>query len=155
MAQRFNLNVNGQLHAIEVDDPDMPLLYALRDELGLSNPHFGCGLGQCGACTVHINGEAVRSCVTSVSSVKDAQVTTIAGLGTPENPHPLQTAWIAEDAMQCGYCMNGWIMTAAALLREKPHPSDAEIREGLAGLKCRCGTHVAIMRAVKRAAQAA
>ena len=155
MAQRFSLNVNGQLHAIEIDDPDMPLLYALRDELGLSNPHFGCGLGQCGACTVHINGEAVRSCVTSVSSVKDAQVTTIAGPGTPENPHPLQTAWIAEDAMQCSYCMNGWIMTAAALLREKPHPSDAEIREGPAGLKCRCGTHVAIMRAVKRAAQAA
>jgi nicotinate dehydrogenase subunit A len=155
MAQRFNLNVNGQLHAIEIDDPDMPLLYALRDELGLSNPHFGCGLGQCGACTVHINGEAVRSCITAVSSVGDAQVTTIAGLGTPEKPHPLQVAWIAEEASQCGYCVNGWIMTAAALLKKNPHPSDAEIRAGLSGLKCRCGTHIAILRAVKRAAQAA
>jgi nicotinate dehydrogenase subunit A len=155
MAQRIILNVNGQAHAIDVDDPDMPLLYALRDDLGLTNPHFGCGLGQCGACTVHVNGEAVRSCTTSVSSIKDGQVTTLTGLGSPEKPHPLQLAWIAEDAMQCGYCMNGWIMTAAALLKRNPRPSDAEIREGLAGLKCRCGTHVAIMRAIKRAIQAA
>jgi nicotinate dehydrogenase subunit A len=155
MAERFTLKVNGQSHQIEVDDPSMPLLYALRDELGLSNPHFGCGLGQCGACTVHINGEAVRSCVTPISSVKDASVTTLAGLGTPEKPHPLQAAWIAEEASQCGYCINGWIMTAAAFLKKNPKPSDAEIREGLSGLKCRCGTHLAILRAVKRASQAA
>ncbi|HEY7299347.1 MAG TPA: (2Fe-2S)-binding protein [Xanthobacteraceae bacterium] len=155
MTEHFTLEVDGRLHQIEVDDPDMPLLYALRDEIGLNNPHFGCGLGQCGACTVHIDGEPARSCTTALSSVRNARITTIAGLGTPENPHPLQAAWIAEDAMQCGYCMNGWIMTAAALLRKNPHPSDAEIRESFSGLKCRCGTHVAIMRAVKRAAQAA
>ena len=155
MAERFTLTVNGQQHAVEVDDPAMPLLYALRDELGLSNPHFGCGLGQCGACTVHSNGEAVRSCVTPISQVKDAPITTLAGLGTPDKPHPLQAAWIAEEASQCGYCINGWIMTAAALLKKNPKPSDAEIREGLSGLKCRCGTHLAILRAVKRASQAA
>ena len=155
MAERFTLNVNGQPHQVEVDDPQMPLLYALRDELGLSNPHFGCGLGQCGACTVHINGEAVRSCVTAVASVGDKPVTTLAGLGTPDKPHALQAAWIAEEASQCGYCMNGWIMTAAALLKKTPKPSDEQIREGLSGLKCRCGTHLAILRAVKRAAQAA
>jgi nicotinate dehydrogenase subunit A len=154
MAERLTLTVNGQAHAIEVDDPGMPLLYALRDELGLSNPHFGCGLGQCGACTVHINGEAVRSCVTPLASVK-GEVTTLAGLGTPEKPHPIQAAWVAEEASQCGYCINGWIMTAAALLKKNPHPTDAEIREGLTGLKCRCGTHIAILRAVKRASQAA
>ena len=155
MAERFTLNVNGQPHQVEVDDPQMPLLYALRDELGLSNPHFGCGLGQCGACTVHVNGEAVRSCITPVASVGDKQVTTLAGLGTPEKPHPLQAAWVAEEASQCGYCINGWIMTAAALLKKNPKPSDAQIREGLSGLKCRCGTHIAILRAVKRASQAA
>jgi aerobic-type carbon monoxide dehydrogenase small subunit (CoxS/CutS family) len=155
MAEQFSLMVNGTAHAVVIDDPDMPLLYALRDELGLNNPRFGCGLGQCGACTVHVDGVATRSCITPVSALKDAQVTTLAGLGTPEKPHPLQTAWIAEEASQCGYCMNGWIMTAAALLKKNPHPTDAEIREGLAGLKCRCGTHVAIIRAVKRAAQAA
>jgi aerobic-type carbon monoxide dehydrogenase small subunit (CoxS/CutS family) len=155
MAEQFSLMVNGTAHVVAIDDPDMPLLYALRDELGLNNPRFGCGLGQCGACTVHVDGVATRSCITPVSALKDAQVTTLAGLGTPEKPHPLQTAWIAEEASQCGYCMNGWIMTAAALLKKNPHPTDAEIREGLAGLKCRCGTHVAIIRAVKRAAQAA
>ena len=155
MAERFTLNVNGQPHQVEVDDPQMPLLYALRDELGLTNPHFGCGLGQCGACTVHVEGEAVRSCVTPVASVGAKQVTTLAGLGTPDKPHPLQAAWVAEEASQCGYCINGWIMTAAALLKKNPKPSDAQIREGLSGLKCRCGTHLAILRAVKRASQAA
>ncbi len=154
MAERIRLEVNGKSHTIEVDDPDMPLLYALRDDLGLSNPRFGCGLAQCGSCTVHVNGEAVRSCVTPVASVKDAKITTLAGLGTPEHPHPLQTAYVAEQVPQCGYCINGWIMTAATLLRKNPHPSDAEIRAGLSGLKCRCGTHLAILRAVKRAAQA-
>ena len=155
MADRISLMVNGTAHVVEVDDPAMPLLYALRDELGLSNPHFGCGLGQCGACTVHINGEAVRSCVTPIAQVKDAPITTLAGLGTPDKPHPLQAAWIAEEASQCGYCINGWIMTAAALLKKTPKPTDAQIREGLSGLKCRCGTHLAILRAVKRASQAA
>jgi aerobic-type carbon monoxide dehydrogenase small subunit (CoxS/CutS family) len=154
MAERIRLVVNGKPHSITVDDPDMPLLYALRDELGLTNPHFGCGLAQCGACTVHVNGEAVRSCVTALSSVKGAKITTLAGLGTPEHPHPLQAAYVAEQVPQCGYCINGWIMTAAALLAKNPHPSDAQIRDGLSGLKCRCGTHLAILRAVTRAAQA-
>ena len=155
MTERMVLHVNGASHAVEVDDPDMPLLYALRGDLGLNNPHFGCGLAQCGACTVHVNGAATRSCATPVSTVADAEITTLAGLGTPEHPHPLQQAYIDEQVPQCGYCINGWIMTAAALLKEKPHPTDAEVREGLSGLKCRCGTHLAILRAVKRAASAA
>jgi nicotinate dehydrogenase subunit A len=133
----------------------MPLLYALRDELGMSNPHFGCGLAQCGACTVHVNGQATRSCVTPLSAVKDAKITTLAGLGTPEHPHPLQAAYVEEQVPQCGYCINGWIMTAAALLKDTPHPTDEQIRKGLSGLKCRCGTHMAIIRAVKRAASMA
>ena len=155
MTTQFRLVVDGKAHTITVDDPNMPLLYALRDELGLDNPHFGCGLAQCGACTVHVNGEAIRSCVTPLSTVKDAKITTLAGLGTPEHPHPLQKAYVEEQVPQCGYCINGWIMTAAALLKSNPHPSDQQIRDGLAGLKCRCGTHMAILRAVKRAAQMA
>jgi len=154
MAAAFRLVVDGKAHTITVDDPHMPLLYALRDELGLSNPHFGCGLAQCGACTVHVDGQAVRSCVTPLSTVKGAKITTLAGLGTPEHPHPLQKAYVEEQVPQCGYCINGWIMTAAALLKATPHPTDQQIRDGLAGLKCRCGTHMAIIRAVKRAAQA-
>jgi aerobic-type carbon monoxide dehydrogenase small subunit (CoxS/CutS family) len=154
MAQRIRLEVDGKSHTIAVDDPDMPLLYALRDELGLHNPRFGCGLAQCGACTVHVDGAAVRSCVTSVSSVEGKAVTTLAGLGTPEHPHPIQAAYVAEQVPQCGYCINGWIMTAAALLKQNPHPTDDQIKTGLQGLKCRCGTHLAILRAVKRAAQA-
>ena len=153
MAQKFTLNVNGIDHTVDAD-PDMPLLYALRNDIGLNNPHFGCGLAQCGACTVQLDGQAIRSCVTPVSAVGDGKVVTLAGLGTPEKPHPLQTAYIEEQVPQCGYCINGWIMTAAALLKKNPHPSDAEIRAGLSGLKCRCGTHLAILRAVKRAAQA-
>ena len=155
MTERIVLDVNGTSHAIDIDDPDMPLLYALRGELGLNNPHFGCGLAQCGACTVHVNGVATRSCVTPVAAVAGAEITTLAGLGRPDRPHPLQQAYIDEQVPQCGYCINGWIMTAAALLKEKPHPTDAEIREGFSGLKCRCGTHMAILRAVKRAASAA
>jgi aerobic-type carbon monoxide dehydrogenase small subunit (CoxS/CutS family) len=131
----------------------MPLLYALRDELHLNNPRFGCGLGQCGACTVHIDGQAVRSCLVPVSSVTTARIVTLAGLGTPEQPHPVQAAWIEEQVSQCAYCINGWIMTAAALLKEKPRPSDEEIKTALADLICRCGTHGAALRAVKRAAQ--
>ena len=152
MAERITLNVNGKSQTINAD-PDMPLLYALRNDLGLSNPHFGCGLAQCGACTVHVDGEAVRSCVTPVGSLNGAKVVTLAGLGTPDKPHPLQTAFVAEQVPQCGYCLNGWIMTAAAMLAKNPKVSDGQIRDGLAGLKCRCGTHMAIMRAVKRAAK--
>ena len=123
--------------------------------LALNNPHFGCGLAQCGACTVHLDGAPMRSCVMPVGAAAGKNVTTLAGLGTPEKPHPLQTAFIAEQVPQCGYCITGWIMTAAALLKNNPKPTDAQIREALAGLKCRCGTHMAILRAIKRAAQTA
>ena len=149
---RIELDVNGSVHAVDVD-PDMPLLYALRNDLGLNNPHFGCGLAQCGACTVHIDGQAVRSCVTPVSAVGRSKVVTLAGLGTPEKPHPVQKAYVEEQVPQCGYCINGWIMTAAALLNQKKKPSEAEIKDALAGIKCRCGTHMGILRAVKRAAE--
>ena len=152
MTEAFTLQVNGTTHTIEAD-PDMPLLYALRNDLGLDNPKFGCGLAQCGACTVHMNGEAVRSCATPMAAAQNQTITTLNGLGTPDKLHPLQKAYIAEQAVQCGYCVNGWIMTAAALLTKNPNPTDADLREGLAGLKCRCGTHVAITRAIKRAAE--
>ena len=155
MAQRIRLEVNGKPHDIAVDDPNMPLLYALRDDLGLNNPHFGCGLAQCGACTVHVDGQPVRSCVTPVSQMVGRKIVTLAGLGTPEHPHPIQQAYVEEQVPQCGHCLNGWIMTAAALLKNTPHPTEAQIRDGLSGLKCRCGTHLAIIRAVKRAAQMA
>ncbi len=145
------LHVDGRLHAIEVDDPDMPLLYALRDDIGLDNPRFGCGLGQCGACTVHVDGRAIRSCSIPVSAVAGRAVTTLAGLGTPDHPHPIQRAWIEEQVSQCAYCINGWIMTAAELLDHNPTPSDVEIKAALAGLICRCGTHAAALRAVRRA----
>ena len=154
MTKEFILDVNGKQHKVNVD-PDMPLLYALRDDLGLNNPHFGCGLAQCGACTVHLDGAPTRSCSLPVSAAAGTRVTTLAGLGKPDKPHPLQAAFIAEQVPQCGYCLNGWIMTAAALLRDTPHPSEQQIRDGLSGLKCRCGTHMAILRAVRRAAQAA
>jgi len=152
MRQTFKLNVNGHDHTVDAD-PDMPLLYALRDSIGLNNPHFGCGLAQCGACTVHINGQAVRSCVTPVSAVGTGKVVTLAGLGTPDKPHPLQKAYVEEEVPQCGYCINGWIMTAAALLATNKKPTDAQIKDALTGLKCRCGTHMGILRAVKRAAE--
>ncbi|MBM3573297.1 MAG: (2Fe-2S)-binding protein [Alphaproteobacteria bacterium] len=153
MSTTFTLKVDGKTQRISAD-PDMPLLYALRNELGLANPHFGCGLAQCGACTVHVDGAAVRACVTPLSAVGDGAITTLAGLGTPEKPHPVQKAYVDEQVPQCGYCINGWIMTAAALLAKTPKPTDAEIREGLSGLKCRCGSHMAILRAIKRAAAA-
>ena len=147
---KFTLNVNGKTHSVDAD-PDMPLLYALKNDIGLNNPQFGCGLAQCGACTVHMDGQPIRSCVTAISSVGDAKVVTLSGLGTPEKPHPLQTAYVEEQVTQCGYCINGWIMTAAANLKKNPKASDAEVRDALAGLKCRCGTHVSILRAIKRA----
>ena len=153
MAKRIELNVNGKNHTIEAE-PDMPLLYALRDDLGMSNPRFGCGLAQCGACTVLINGVPVRSCATPVDSVAGKPITTLNGIGTEEKPHKVQAAFIAEQVPQCGYCLNGWVMTSVALLEKTPHPSDAQIREALSGIKCRCGTHTAVLRAVKRAAQA-
>jgi nicotinate dehydrogenase subunit A len=149
---RITLDVNGSSHTVDAD-PDMPLLYALRNDLGLNNPHFGCGLAQCGACTVHIDGQAVRSCVTPLSAVGKGKVVTLAGLGTPEKPHPIQKAYVEEQVPQCGYCINGWIMTAAALLDRVKKPTDAQIKDALTGLKCRCGTHMGIMRAVKRAAE--
>ncbi len=152
MTERFSLNVNGKEHTVEAD-PDMPLLYALRNDLGLNNPKFGCGLAQCGACTVHINGAPVRSCTTPMSAVGDGKVVTLAGLGTPDKPHPVQAAYVEEQVPQCGYCINGWIMAAAALLNETKKPSDEQIKEALTGLKCRCGTHMSIMRAVKRASE--
>jgi nicotinate dehydrogenase subunit A len=152
---KLTLTIDGKAHAIEIDDPEMPLLYALRDELGFNNPRFGCGLGQCGACTVHLDGQAVRSCITPVSAVTERKITTLAGLGTPEKPHPLQTAWIEEQVNQCGYCISGWIMTGAELLARNPQPTDHEIREAFADLICRCGTHNAALKAVKRAAQQA
>src|SRR3954451_9166018 len=148
----IKLDVNGKSHTIDAD-PDMPLLYALRNDIGLNNPHFGCGLAQCGACTVHLNGQPIRSCVTPVSAVGNGKVVTLAGLGTPEKPHAIQKAYVEEQVPQCGYCINGWIMTAATLLNEKKKPTEDEIKNALTGLKCRCGTHVSILRAVKRAAE--
>ena len=147
---RINLDVNGKVQTIDAD-ADTPLLYALRNDLGLNNPHFGCGLAQCGACTVHLDGEPVRSCVLPVSAASGRTVTTLKGLGTPDKPHPLQAAYVEEQVPQCGYCINGWVMTAAAYLKKNPKASDAQLRDALAGLKCRCGTHVAILRAIRRA----
>ena len=153
MAGSISLKVNGR-HRRVAAEPGTPLLYALRNDLGLNGPKFGCGLGQCGACTVLVDGEAVRSCVTAVDNIGNAAITTLEGLGTPRHPHPLQQAFIAEQAAQCGYCINGMIMTAAALLGAKPRPSEDEIRAALAANLCRCGTHLRIVRAVARAARA-
>ncbi|OSI76546.1 (2Fe-2S)-binding protein [Bradyrhizobium canariense] len=146
-----SLNVNGKAASVTVDDPDTPLLYVLRNELGLHGPRFGCGLGQCGACTVHIDGRAVRSCVTPLSAVS-GRVVTLEGLGTTSNLHPLQSAFIEEQAVQCGYCINGMIMQSADLLARNPKPSERDIKSELASNLCRCGTHLRILRAVMRAA---
>jgi nicotinate dehydrogenase subunit A len=152
---KIALNVNGKASTVDVDDPQMPLLYALRNDLGLHGPRFGCGLGQCGACTVLVDGNAVRSCLLPVGNLGMAKVTTLEGLGGSTHPHPLQTAFIEEQAVQCGYCMNGMIMQAKALLDTNKDPSEDEIKRALAGNLCRCGTHVRIVRAVKRAAHMA
>lgn len=151
MVERFNLKVDGQVRAVEAD-PDMPVLYALRGDLGLKGPKFGCGLAQCGACTVIMDGVAIRSCVTPIADAT-GEIRTLDGLGTPENPHPVQAAFVAEEVPQCGYCTNGWLMYTVAMLERNPRVTDKEIRDEFVGLKCRCGTHMAILRAVKSAAK--
>jgi nicotinate dehydrogenase subunit A len=145
------LTVNGKVHHVEIDDPNTPLLYVLRDHLHLHGPRFGCGLAECGACTVHIDGQATRSCVYPLSAVGTSKVVTLEGLGTPEHPHPLQTAFVEEQAAQCGYCINGMIMQSASFLEQNPHPSEQEVKEALANNLCKCGTHARIVRAVMRA----
>ena len=151
---RITLRVNGATHSVEAD-PDTPLLYVLRDDLALNGAKFGCGLGQCGACTVHLEGNAVRSCSVPVSAVVGKKVTTLEGLGSTANPHPLQQAFIDEQAVQCGYCINGIIMSAEALLIANPKPNDEQIIEALDRNLCRCGTHVRVLRAIKRVAGSA
>jgi nicotinate dehydrogenase subunit A len=148
----LTLQVNGQVHTVPIDDPDTPLLYVLRDDLALRGPKFGCGLGQCGACTVLVDGQATRSCITRAVDVGGRAITTLEGLGRPELPSRVQAAFITEQAAQCGYCTNGMIMTATALLARTPHPSEAEVRQALAGTLCRCGSHVRVLAAVQRAA---
>jgi len=148
----MNLNINGSNLAIDVD-PQMPLLWVLRDSLNLTGTKFGCGIAVCGACTVHQDGQAVRSCVTPVASVAGAKIQTIESLDTPEKPHPLQLAWIAEQVPQCGYCQSGMLMAAAALLKRKPKPTDADIDEAMTNL-CRCGTYQRVRAAIHRAAGA-
>ena len=147
---KYSLRVNGKTQAIDAE-PDMPLLYALRNDLQLNGPKFGCGLAQCGACTVIMDGNAIRSCVTPVSAVQNHALTTLEGLGTTKKMHKIQQAFVDEQAVQCGYCINGMIMTTKALLDKNPKPSDTQIKEALAGNLCRCGTHIRILRAVKRA----
>ena len=149
----FTLKVNGRSHTVDVD-PATPLLYVLRNDIGARGPRFGCGLGQCGACTVIIKGEAVRSCIQPVSRMQNAEITTLNGLAVDGKLHPLQQAWIDEQVPQCGYCQNGQIMTAKALLDKNPSPSDAQIRQGMAGTLCRCMTYYRINAAIKRASRA-
>jgi len=146
------MEVNGAARGVEVDDPQTPLLYVLRNDLGLTGTKFGCGLAQCGACTVLVDGRAVRSCSTAASAAQSRRVTTIEGLGSPERPDPLQAAFIEEQAAQCGYCTSGMIMSARALLAQTPRPTEAQVRQALAGNLCRCGSHVRVIRAVLRAA---
>jgi nicotinate dehydrogenase subunit A len=147
---RISLKVNGKSHVVETD-PTTPLLYVLRNDLELNGPRFGCGLSQCSACTVIISGKAIRSCTFPVSAVKNQEITTLEGLGNVAKPHPLQQAFIDEQAAQCGYCMNGMIMTAKVLLDKNPRPSEAEIKQALEGNLCRCGSHLRVVRAIRRA----
>lgn len=151
MPQSITLNINGNDQTVAVE-PDSMLLYALRDNLALHGPKFGCGLAECGACTVVMDGHAIRSCVTPVSAVGQAKIVTLEGLGTVDNPHPLQKAFIEEQAAQCGYCINGMIMAAKALLDQNRHPNRDDIKQALDGNLCRCGTHMRIIRAIERAA---
>ncbi len=151
MADTIEFSVNGKREKVHAE-PSTPLLYVLRNDLGLCGPRFGCGLAQCGACTVHLDATAIRSCATPVASARGAAVTTLEGLAPRKGAlHVVQQAFIDEQAAQCGYCINGWIMTAAALLKDNPRATDEQIRRGLSGLKCRCGTHMSILRAVKLA----
>jgi nicotinate dehydrogenase subunit A len=150
----IRLSINGRSVDVDSWDADQPLLYALRNDLNLHGAKFGCGLGQCGACTVLIDGRAVRSCITPLRQAADKAITTIEGLGTPEQPSPVQAAFIAEQAAQCGYCTNGMVMTATALLRSNPHPTLEQVKTAMAGNLCRCGTHTRILSAVMRAANA-
>ena len=153
MAQ-YRLHVNGRAATVESWDPAQPLLYVLRNALGLHGPKFGCGLGQCGTCTVLIDGKPARSCITSIEQAAGHAITTLEGLGTPEQPDPVQAAFIAEQAAQCGYCTNGMIMAAKALLNQTPRPTPEQVKQGLDGYLCRCGTHTRILHAVLRAAKA-
>ena len=148
----ITLNVNGKPRNLDVPD-DMPLLWILRDVLGMTGTKFGCGLGQCGACTVISNGQAIRSCVTPVSSVASADITTLEGLGTPEKPHPIQQAFIAEQAAQCGFCLSGVILTAKAFLGKNPRATDAQIQQALSGVMCRCYGNVSMFKAIRRYAK--
>jgi nicotinate dehydrogenase subunit A len=149
----ITLHVNDRDRVVNLGDPDTPLLYVLRDDLALHGPKFGCGLGQCGACTVIVDGQAVRSCTTTAASVAGKTITTLEGLGSPNAPNSVQAAFIAEAAAQCGYCSNGMIMSATALLNRIPHPSEADVRAELANNLCRCGSHVRVIAAVLRAAK--
>src|SRR5204863_3727697 len=146
---RIALTVNGRAQSVDVD-PTTPLLYVLSDDLGLRGPKFGCGLGQCGACTVILNGRAIRSCVTPAASAANAEVTTLEGLGTVERPHPIQQAFIDEQAAQCGFCVNGVIMSAKAFLDQNPKASDAQIEQALSGVLCRCFTHTRMLSAIRK-----
>ena len=152
MRQNLVIDCDGMTHNVTIEDERMPLLYVLTDLLELDNPRYGCGVGQCGACMVHVDGKPVRSCVTPARLASGRKVVTIAGLGRPEAPHPLQLAFIQHQATQCGFCMNGWIMTAAALVRDRPGASRQEIRRAFRNLVCRCGSHMSILRAVEQAA---
>jgi len=149
-----SLKVNGQMHVVDVD-PNCPLLYVLRDNLALNNPRFGCGLGQCGACTVLVDNRAVRSCQLPVSLAAGKEIVTLEGLSTAGHPHPVQNAFIDAQTFQCGYCLNGWVLTAKTLLDKNPSPTDAEMRMAFEGLVCRCGSHVGIFAAVRQASQSA
>lgn len=146
---KITLHVNGRLHTVDVD-PSTPLLFVLADELGLNGPKFGCGLSQCGACTVILDGQATRSCVFPVSAVGDDEITTLEGLGTPEKPHPIQQAFMDEGAAQCGFCLSGVVLTAKAVLDRKPHATDQEIGEALKGVLCRCFVHARMLRAIRK-----
>ncbi len=148
----LKLRVNGQVHTVDVD-PQTPLLYVLSDDLKLRGPKFGCGLGQCGCCTVIVRGEAIRSCITPVSTVAASEITTLEGLGTVEKPHPIQKAFIDEQAVQCGFCISGVILTAKAILDRNPKATEAKIRQAMSGVLCRCHAHVRMMRAIQRYAQ--
>jgi nicotinate dehydrogenase subunit A len=146
----ISLKVNGKTHSVDVD-PTTPLLYVLSDDLGLRGPKFGCGLGQCGSCTVLVKGQAVRSCITAVESVVGVEITTLEGLGTPDKPHAIQKAFIEEQAAQCGYCLNGVILTAKAFLDKNPKATETEIQQGMSRVLCRCFTHTRMLRAITRA----